>query len=53
MIQSDQNISVHLMITIQTLHIMLEMSPAERQGQGDTRLTLTHLLSLILTTLSW
>jgi hypothetical protein len=39
-VQGDQTVFVHLMITIQ-LQRMLKESPADRQCQGDTRLTLT------------
>jgi hypothetical protein len=42
-VQSDQKISVHLMITIQkvTSKAQSDCLAADRQGQGDTRLTLT------------
>jgi hypothetical protein len=36
----EQKVFVHLMITIQ-LQVMFKVSPADHQGQGDTRLTLT------------
>jgi hypothetical protein len=44
LIQSDQKVSVHLTITIHFLPHYLAQSDclaADRQGQGDTRLTLT------------
>jgi hypothetical protein len=40
-IQSDQKVSVHLMITIQKVTSNVQSLAANRQGQGDTRLTLT------------
>jgi exopolysaccharide biosynthesis protein len=40
-IQSDQKVSVHPMITIQKVTSNFQSSPANFQGQGDTRLTLT------------
>jgi hypothetical protein len=48
-IQGDQKVSVHLMITIQkvtsnvqSVHLaQSDCLAADRQGQGDTRLTLT------------
>jgi hypothetical protein len=40
-IQGDQKISVHLMITIQKVTSNVQGVPADCQGHGDTRLTLT------------
>jgi len=42
-IQDDQKVSVHLMITIQKLQVMFRVSPASLQTfiDRDTRLTLT------------
>jgi hypothetical protein len=40
-IQGDQKVSVHLMITIQKVTSNIQVSPASLQGQGDTTLTLT------------
>jgi hypothetical protein len=48
LLQGDEKVSVHLMITIQKVTSNVQSVPhqsdclaADRQGQGDTRLTLT------------
>jgi hypothetical protein len=40
-VQSEQNVSAHLMITIQKVTSNIQSAPASLQGQGETRLTLT------------
>jgi hypothetical protein len=40
-IQGDQKVSVHLMITIQKSDLHSDCFAADRQGRGGTRLTLT------------
>jgi hypothetical protein len=39
--QGDQKVSVHVMITIQKVTSNVQRVSADRQGQEDTRLTLT------------
>jgi hypothetical protein len=48
-VQGDQNFSVHLIITEYYL-AQSDCLAADRQGQGDTRLTLTPSVILNLTT---
>jgi hypothetical protein len=50
-IQGDQAISERLMITLPHDLAQSDCFGADRQGQGDTRLTLTPSVILILTTL--
>jgi hypothetical protein len=40
-VQGDQKVSLHLMLQYRTLQVKFKMSAADRQGQADTRLTLT------------